>query len=86
MQAYRHAGIHGQNRAKIHAQTNAKNCRFVGVPVPVLRSKLNEQAKELEVEAEKLKQKLLYLETTHKNSREHIDEILKRSGQGGASK
>ncbi|GKT39936.1 prefoldin subunit 1 [Colletotrichum spaethianum] len=39
--------------------------------------KLEGQIKEKEGEVEKLSQKLHYLETTYKNSRQHIDQMLK---------
>lgn len=42
-----------------------------------LREKLGHQTKDLESEVDKLGQRLLYLETTHKNSREHIEQMLR---------
>jgi hypothetical protein len=50
--------------------------RFAALPVSTLRQKLEGQTKDLESEVEKLGKRLLYLETTHKNSREHIEQIL----------
>jgi chaperonin cofactor prefoldin len=50
---------------------------FVSLPVTTLREKLDVQTKDLEGEVEKLGQRLLYLETTHKNSREHIEQMLR---------
>lgn len=50
--------------------------RFSSLPVHELRKKLDSQTRDLEVEVEKLSKRLLYLETTHKNSREHIEQIL----------
>jgi len=47
------------------------------VPLPDLRHKLEGQTKELESDVTKLNQRLLYLETTHKNSREHIEQMLR---------
>ena len=47
------------------------------MPLPTLRQKLEAQTKDLEVDVEKLNQRLLYLETTHKNSREHIEQMLR---------
>ena len=51
--------------------------RFVSLPVPNLRSQLAARLKESEAEAEKLSKRLLYLETTHKNSMKHIERMLK---------
>lgn len=42
-----------------------------------LRQKLEGQTQGLESEVDKLSQRLLYLETTHKNSREHIEQMLR---------
>jgi len=50
---------------------------FCSLPVNDLRQKLDGQTKDLEGEVEKLGKRLLYLETTHKNSREHIEQMLK---------
>ncbi|KDN69917.1 putative prefoldin subunit [Colletotrichum sublineola] len=51
--------------------------RFVSMPTQQLTQKLEGQIKEKEGEVEKLSQKLHYLETTYKNSRQHIDQMLK---------
>lgn len=45
--------------------------------------RLTTETTELKSDVENLGKKLQYLETTHKNSREHIDQIFK-SGGGGA--
>ncbi|KAH7326777.1 Prefoldin, partial [Stachybotrys elegans] len=50
---------------------------FVSMPVTALRHKLEKQTQDLEGEVDKLGQRLLYLETTHKNSREHIEQMLR---------
>lgn len=50
---------------------------FVALPTPQLTQKLEGQIKDREGEVEKLSQKLHYLETTYKNSRQHIDQMLK---------
>ncbi|UNI15296.1 hypothetical protein JDV02_001839 [Purpureocillium takamizusanense] len=50
---------------------------FSSAPLPNLRQKLEGQTKELESDVNKLNQRLLYLETTHKNSREHIEQMLR---------
>lgn len=51
--------------------------RFVSLPVDSLRQKLNSQTQNIESEVDKLGQRLLYLETTHKNSRTHIEQMLR---------
>jgi hypothetical protein len=53
--------------------------RFSALPVRSLRQKLISQTGILEGEVERLSSRLLYLETTHKNSREHIEQILQSS-------
>ncbi|KAF4447658.1 prefoldin subunit 1 [Fusarium albosuccineum] len=50
---------------------------FVSLPVDSLRQKLEGQTQGLESEVDKLSQRLLYLETTHKNSRKHIEQMLR---------
>ncbi|PTB64058.1 Prefoldin [Trichoderma citrinoviride] len=50
---------------------------FVSLPPSTLQEKLQRQIQDLDGEVDKLNQRLLYLETTHKNSREHIDQILR---------
>ena len=51
--------------------------RFASLPVTSLRQKLEHQTQDLEGEVDKLSKRLLYLETTHKNSREHIEQMLR---------
>ncbi|KAG5953540.1 hypothetical protein E4U13_006751 [Claviceps humidiphila] len=50
---------------------------FASLPLPLLRLKLEEQTKNLDIDVEHLTQRLLYLETTHNNSRDHIEKILR---------
>nr|BBE38610.1 prefoldin subunit 1 [Thermochaetoides thermophila] len=54
---------------------------FVAVPVPAMQDKLGEQIKTLEGEVETMNKRLHYLETTAKNSQEHIEKIIKGGGQ-----
>ncbi|KAK3311190.1 Prefoldin [Chaetomium strumarium] len=54
---------------------------FVAVPVPALQEKLGGQMKDIETEVDALGKRLHYLETTAKNSQEHIEKILKGGGQ-----
>ncbi|KAG5982863.1 hypothetical protein E4U55_001231 [Claviceps digitariae] len=43
----------------------------------VIYEGLQKESKDLDTDVEKLNQRLLYLETTHNNSREHIEKILR---------
>ncbi|KAK3192852.1 hypothetical protein K4F52_001209 [Lecanicillium sp. MT-2017a] len=51
---------------------------FAALPVTDMLGKLEGQTKDIEGEVDKLGQRLLYLETTHKNSREHIEQMLRK--------
>lgn len=53
----------------------------MAIPVPSLQSKLDAQTKDMQAEVESLGKRLHYLETTAKNSQEHIDKMLKGAGQ-----
>lgn len=57
--------------------------RFVAVPVPDMKAKLESQMKQVDTDVEGLGKKLHYLETTAKNSQDHIEAMLKRGA--GAS-
>ncbi|TQS36403.1 hypothetical protein Golomagni_03149 [Golovinomyces magnicellulatus] len=50
---------------------------FVYSPTSKVSEKLQSQIVGLKLEVENLGKKLQYLETTYKNSRDHIDQILK---------
>ncbi|PKS07854.1 hypothetical protein jhhlp_006462 [Lomentospora prolificans] len=56
---------------------------FVSVPSPKLCEKLSSQVKILEGDVDALGKRLTYLETTQKNSREHIDKMLKHAPTAG---
>jgi prefoldin subunit 1 len=56
--------------------------RFILTPVPQVEQRLSSERNELDSDVTSLEKKLHYLETTHKNSREHMDRIL---GSGGRS-
>ncbi|KAL2890481.1 putative prefoldin subunit 1 [Ceratocystis lukuohia] len=53
---------------------------FVSIPEPKLMDEMSFQMKELEGDIDKLGKRLQYLETTHKNSRDHIEQMLRRGG------
>ncbi|KAJ3499312.1 hypothetical protein NLG97_g436 [Lecanicillium saksenae] len=52
---------------------------FAALPVTEMTQKLEDQTKDLDGEVEKLGKRLVYLETTHKNSREHIEQMLRKA-------
>lgn len=54
---------------------------FVAEPVTALSAKLDKQIKGLESDVEGLGKRLHYLETTAKNSQEHINQMLRRGGE-----
>lgn len=56
---------------------------FVSTPIPNLHEKIEGQVKVLDDELEKLRKRLVYLETTQKNSRDHIDQMLKHTAGRG---
>jgi len=58
------------------AMTNVPLNRFVALPVPALQEKLGGHMKDVQTEVESLGKKLHYLETTAKNSQEHIEKML----------
>lgn len=53
--------------------------RFAAIPVTDMAQKLEGQTRDLDNEVEKLRKRLVYLETTHKNSREHIEQMLRKA-------
>ncbi|MCJ1240021.1 hypothetical protein MMC14_008021 [Varicellaria rhodocarpa] len=53
---------------------------FVSNPTDAVEKRLSAETAELKSDISNLNKKLHYLETTHKNSREHIDQIF-RSGE-----
>jgi len=54
---------------------------FVFSPTSEVDKRLTTEASDLKSDVENLGKKLQYLETTHKNSREHIDQIFKSGGR-----
>lgn len=55
---------------------------FVAVPVAAIQAKLAARKKDLQAEAEALRSRLHYLETTARNSQDHIDTLLKGGATG----
>ncbi|MCJ1252497.1 hypothetical protein MMC24_000303 [Lignoscripta atroalba] len=54
---------------------------FVYSPMANVQKRLSSETAELKSDISNLNKKLHYLETTHKNSREHIDQIFKSGGR-----
>ena len=55
-------------------------CRFVATTIPDIKSKQTREVEECTKEMANLDKKRHYLETTYKNSTDHIEQILKRGG------
>lgn len=55
--------------------------RFVGVPMNTIDKRLSSESGDLKSEITGLEKKLHYLEMTHKNSRENLEQILKSGGK-----
>ena len=56
--------------------------RFIATPISTVDKRLSAQSAALKKEISELEKKLHYLETTHQNSREHIERILQSGGRG----
>lgn len=56
--------------------------RFVAAPISTVDARLSKESQALKSEITALEKRLQYLETTHKNSREHIEKILQTGGRG----
>lgn len=63
------------------ANTLPTPARFVAIPAPALQDKLGSQIKDIETEVDGMGKRLHYLETTAKNSQEHIEKMLKGGAQ-----
>lgn len=55
--------------------------RFVSSHKTAVERKLTSEAGDLKSDISNLNKKLQYLETTYKNSREHIDQLFKSGGK-----
>ena len=60
---------------------NESLLRFVFSPTVDVEKRLSSETAELKSDISNLSKKLHYLETTHKNSREHIDQIFRSGGR-----
>jgi prefoldin subunit 1 len=63
-------------------ETNEYTVRFVATPVSTVNKRLSTESAALKKDITELEKKLHYLETTFKNSREHIERILQTGGHG----
>lgn len=54
--------------------------RFVFSPIPDLEKRMGKDTADMKKDVENLGKKLQYLETTHKNSTEHINQIFQSGG------
>lgn len=64
----------------VSSGTNGTSSRFVSIPAPELKDKLESQTKQVDTDIDGLSKRLHYLETTAKNSQEHIEAMLRRGG------
>lgn len=62
-------------------RVNLRCDRFVFSPTAEVEKRLSSETAELKLDISNLNKKLHYLEMTHKNSREHIDQIFKPGGR-----
>ncbi|KAJ9626529.1 hypothetical protein H2203_004162 [Taxawa tesnikishii (nom. ined.)] len=55
--------------------------RFVASPIPETKKRLAKESEDIKGEVTNLQKKLDYLETTFKNSNQHLEQILKNGGR-----
>ena len=60
--------------------TNHRNYRFVSTSIPDVKTRQSSEASEVKAEIANLEKKLHYLETTYKNSQQHMEALFKRGG------
>ena len=68
----------------VRSGTNGTSIRFVSIPAPELKDKLESQTKQVDTDIDGLSKRLHYLETTAKNSQDHIEAMLRRGGAGAS--
>jgi prefoldin subunit 1 len=59
-----------------HYSVTDTTARFVAAPIASVDARLSKESQTLKSETAALEKRLHYLETTHRNSREHIQKIL----------
>ena len=67
--------------AQPYYHVSDNGCRFIYSPPAKVEKKLSSETEELKSDIANLNKKLHYLETTHKNSREHIEKIIQSGGR-----
>lgn len=55
--------------------------RFVAAPISIVDKRLSSESTALKKDITELEKKLHYLQTTFKNSRDHIEKILQTGGR-----
>lgn len=55
--------------------------RFVASPIGDVKTRLSKEGEENKSDVANLEKKLNYLETTYKNSREHLEQLFKSGGR-----
>lgn len=55
--------------------------RFVASPTSDVKIRLSKESNDLKADVVNLEKKLHYLETTYKNSRDHLDAVFKNGGR-----
>ena len=55
--------------------------RFVFSPTSEVDQRLKKETGEFQADVENLNKRLHYLETTHKNSKDHMEQIFKSGGR-----
>jgi prefoldin subunit 1 len=63
-------------------ETDKHATRFVATPISTIDTRLSTESTALKKDITELEKKLHYLETTFKNSREHIERILQTGARG----
>lgn len=73
----------GAHTIRVRAVDVVNECgyRFVFSPIEQVNIRLSSETSEMKSDISSLDKKLHYLETTHKNSRDHIEQIFKSGGR-----
>jgi hypothetical protein len=65
----------------IYLYADVHDYRFVGVPMDTVDKRLSNESTERKNDITNLNKKLEYFETTHRNSRQNLEQILKGGGR-----
>ena len=55
--------------------------RFIAMPTADVKTRLSKEGRDIKAEIANLEKKLNYLETTYKNSREHLERVFQSGGR-----